>query len=145
MFTQKTAFWFGIGGALTGILSTVAVLVFFVWPVSKAAAIGGIVFTMVICLILYRLMIAPIMRSSRLNKMGIPARARVLDVEDTGITINKNPQVKLLLEIKDQQGRVYQTHCRTLVSRLHPGMYLPGMEVHVKVDPANEKNVMIFN
>ena len=81
--------------------------------------------------------------AGRLAKTGLPGKAVIKEVHDTGITINNNPQVKLVLEVKNNLGLVYTATTRTLVSRLNPGMYQPGMTVPVKIDPENENNVVI--
>ena len=49
------------------------------------------------------------------------------------------------LEIKNISGRIYNTECRTLVSRINPNVYTPGMMIPVKIDPQNELNVIIDN
>src|SRR5687767_2660724 len=72
-----------------------------------------------------------------------PGKARILEVRDTGVTINNNPQAKLILEVRNNLGQVYNTECRVLVSRLNPGMFSAGMEIPVKIDPKNEKNVVV--
>jgi citrate lyase gamma subunit len=80
---------------------------------------------------------------ARLQKTGLPGMARILEVKDTGVTINNNPQVKIMLEVKNSYGQKYNTQCRVLVSRINPNMFMPGMEVAVLIDPKNEQNVVI--
>ena len=48
-----------------------------------------------------------------------------------------------MLEVKNSFGQKYNAQCRVMVSRLNPGMFMPGMEVAVKIDPKNEQNVVI--
>lgn len=91
----------------------------------------------------YRLFFKSIFNTARLQKTGISSTARILEVKDTGITINNNPQVKLVLEVKNSFGQKYTTQSRVLVSRINPGAYRPGMEVPVKIDPKNEQNVVL--
>jgi hypothetical protein len=81
--------------------------------------------------------------AARLQKTGLPGKATILEVKDTGVTINNNPQVKLILEVKNSFGQKYTTQCRLLVSRINPNAFMPGMEVPVKIDPKNEQNVVI--
>lgn len=80
-----------------------------------------------------------------MQKIGIPGKATILEVRDTGITINENPQVKLKLEIQPKYGKKFTTETRALVSRINPGAFRAGMEVLVKIDPKNEQNVVIDN
>jgi len=91
----------------------------------------------------YKLLFAPILNASRLQKTGLPGKAIITAVADTGVTINNNPQVKLTLDVKNSFGQRYTTTCRTLVSRINPFVFQPGMEVPVKIDPKNEMNVII--
>src|SRR5690606_13628390 len=88
----------------------------------------------------YRLFFKPMINAARLQKTGLPGTARIIEVRDTGVTINNNPQVKLTLEVKNQLGHRYNTTCRVLVSRINPNAHAPGMEVPVKIDPKDEKN-----
>lgn len=111
----------------TGIFITTGILLF----------IAGFI------LLFYKIFFAPMLNASRLNKVGLPGKAKVLEVRDTGVTINNNPQVKLILEVKNNFGQTYTTQCRVLVSRINPWAYTPGMELPVKIDPKNEKNVVI--
>ncbi|MBK6938477.1 MAG: hypothetical protein IPH18_17715 [Chitinophagaceae bacterium] len=80
--------------------------------------------------------------ASRLQKNGLPGTATILEVKDTGVTINNSPQVKLILEVKNSLGQKYTTQCRVLVSRINPNAYMPGMVMAVKIDPKNEMNVI---
>ena len=94
----------------------------------------------------YRLFFKPLINANRLQKTGLPGTARILEVKDTGMTINNNPMVKLIVEVKTSFGQKYTTECRVLVSRINPNAYSPGMELPVKIDPKNEMNVVIdFN
>src|SRR6185503_7347917 len=91
----------------------------------------------------YRIFFKPMINAARLQKTGLPGKARVVEVRDTGVTINNNPQVKLMLEVKNSFGQKYNAQCRVLVSRINPNMFMPGMEVPVLIDPKNEQNVVI--
>lgn len=93
--------------------------------------------------LLYRLVFKPMINTRRLQTTGLSGKARILEVRDTGVTINNNPQVKLVLEVRNNFGQTYTTQCRVLVSRINPAGYRPGMEVPVKIDPKNEKNVVL--
>ena len=62
---------------------------------------------------------------------------------DTGVTINNSPQVKLVLEVKNSGGQKYTTTIRTLVSRLQPNLFQPGMTIPVLIDPKNENKLVI--
>ena len=135
--------WIGIAGGIIGI--TVAIIsVLMVGGQSGiyiAAGIlcmgGGMVF------LFYKLFFGPMMLASRLQKEGIPGKALIKEVRDTGVTINNSPQVKLILEVKSSLGQVYTTTIRTLVSRLQPQLFQPGMTVPILIDPKDENKVII--
>ncbi len=135
--------WIGIiGGAIGVIVAIVAVVSTsgssgMGITIGVLALIGGMVF------LFYRLFFKGLINTARLQKVGLPGTAKILEVRDTGVTINNNPQVKLTMEVKNSLGQKYNTECRVLVSRINPGMFQPGMEVPVKIDPKNDQNVVI--
>jgi hypothetical protein len=95
-------------------------------------------------LLFYKFLWGPRFNIRRLQKTGIPGKAKILEVHDTNIAVNNNPQLKIVMEIKNNLGQVYTTACKTIVSRrLQPGYFQPGREVTIKIDPKNEKNVII--
>ncbi len=140
---MNAGMWIGIiGGAIGVIVAIVAVLATTgsagtYITVGVLALIGGM------CFLFYRLFFKGLINTSRLQKVGLPGTAKILEVRDTGVTINNNPQVKLTMEVKNNLGQKYTTTCRVLVSRINPGMFQPGMEVPVKIDPKNDQNVVI--
>jgi hypothetical protein len=142
MLKMNTATWIGIGAGIGGLLIGL-------YAAFTAGGIGNImgpVFVVVfggMFFLFWKLFFGPMVNTSRLQKTGIPGKAIVLEVKDTGVTINNNPQVKLLLEIKNSFGQKYNASCRVLVSRINPLAYKPGMEIPVKIDPKNEQNVVV--
>jgi hypothetical protein len=92
---------------------------------------------------LYKFLWQPRFNVRYLQKSGIPGKAKILEVHETNIAINNNPQLKLIIELKNSAGDLYKTTCKTIVSRAQPIHFQPGKEVSVKIDPKNEKNIMI--
>lgn len=136
--------WIGIGGGIAGLLIGVMSVLMtstdstgFYIAGGMLLVFGGMFF------LFYKLFFGPMINNARLQKTGIPGKATITEVRDTGVTINNNPQVKLTLEVKNSLGQRYITTCKTLVSRINPFVFQPGMEVPVKIDPKNEKNVVI--
>lgn len=135
--------WIGLIGGLIGI--TVAI-----GSVLATGGSSGIYMAAGIVLVFggmfylfYRLFFAPMILASRLQKTGIPGKAIIKEVHDTGVTVNNSPQIKLILEIKNSYGQVYTVTVRTLISRLQPQMYQAGMTVPILIDPKNENIVVI--
>ena len=91
----------------------------------------------------YRLFFAPMILANRLRKTGIAGKAVIREVHDTGVTINNNPQIKLVLDVKNSFGQVYTATIRTLISRLQPQMYQAGMTIAVLIDPKDENKIVV--
>jgi hypothetical protein len=79
----------------------------------------------------------------RLMNSGIPGKAKILEVHETNVAVNNNPQVRLVLELKNNNGELYIADCKTIVSKFKSNYFQPGKEVNVKIDPSNEKNVIV--
>jgi len=135
--------WIGLAGGLIGIIVAIGA-VLATGGSSGIYIAGGIVVVFGgMMFLFYKLFFGPMINASRLMKTGLPGKATITEVHDTGVTINNNPQVKLVLDVKNQFGQTYSTTIRTLVSRIQPNLYQPGMVVPVKIDPKDEKNVII--
>lgn len=140
---SKIGIWIGIIAGLGGFAAGLAAVILTtgkdaIWITAIMLSFFGGMFYL-----FYRIFFKPMLNARRLMRIGLPGKAKVLEVRDTGVTINNSPQVKLIIELKNTFGQKYTTDTRVLVSRLNPWLYTPGMEVPVKIDPANEKNVVI--
>lgn len=87
----------------------------------------------------------------RLRAEGIPGRARLLAVQDTGMTLGgsalgaaqENPVAHLHLEVSVSGRPPYQATVTQMVPRLAVARLIPGSELPVKVDPLNPINVLV--
>ena len=70
-----------------------------------------------------------------LRRSGLAATAKVLAVDDTGITINKNPVARIKLEVYPPSGTPFEAVAEELISRLEVGSISPGVEVTVRYNP----------
>jgi hypothetical protein len=140
---MNAGIWIGIAGGLIGLIVGIGGALASGDP-SGVYIAGGIVLLFGgMFFLFYKLFFGPMILASRLRKTGLPGKALIKEVHDTGVTINNSPQVKLLLEVKSSLGQVYNTTVRTLVSRLQPNLYQAGMTVPVLIDPKNDNNVII--
>lgn len=135
--------WIGIAGGVIGILVAIVSVLITGGPEGIYIAAGILVMGVGMFYLFYKLLFAPVILANRLQKTGIQGKAFIKEVRDTGVTVNNSPQVKLVLEIKNASGKTYSTTIRTLVSRLQPGMFQPGMEIPVLIDSKNENIVVI--
>jgi len=140
---MNAGMWIGIIGGLIGLIVGIGAVVATAGQSGIYIGMGMLVLFGGMFYLFYRIFFKPMINAARLQKTGLPGKATILEVKDTGVTINNNPQVKLILEVKNSFGQKYTTQCRLLVSRINPNAFMPGMEVQVKIDPKNEQNVVI--
>lgn len=74
---------------------------------------------------------------------GTEARARIMDVEDTGRRYNTNPVVRIGLMVTDDKGGEYRAEVTMPVSPVNMERYRPGRVVKVKYDPKRPEDVAI--
>lgn len=88
----------------------------------------------------------------RLRAQGLPGRARLLAVHDTGMTLGgsalgaagqENPVAQLHLEVSVGGRPPYQATVTQMVPRLAVARLVPGSELPVKVDPLDPTNVLV--
>jgi hypothetical protein len=79
----------------------------------------------------------------RIRRVGQAAEARVIAIEDTGITLNDDPIVAFHLEVRPAAGAAYEVRTRGRVGRLDVPRVQPGAIVPVSVDPADPQKVAI--
>lgn len=91
---------------------------------------------------LYR-MFKGLSQNSGLVKTGIPAPAVILNVEDTGVTMNNSMQARLTLQVTPADRPPFQAVATTFVNRFQVGMLVPGASVQVKYDPSDITKVAV--
>jgi hypothetical protein len=82
-------------------------------------------------------------QNSGLVKTGIPAPAVILDVQDTGVSMNNSMQARLTLQVTPAGRPPFQAVATTFVNRFQVGMLVPGAPVNVKYDPNDITKVAI--
>ncbi|MCC6643160.1 hypothetical protein IT411_00240 [Candidatus Peregrinibacteria bacterium] len=102
--------------------------------------IGMILFFVVVFGLAFRPLIANAMNSGKiknhLKMVGVKGTARVLSVQDTGITVNNSPFAKITMEIKPGVTAEFST----TIGRLN--IPRPGDMIEVVYDPSNPKVAM---
>ena len=130
----------GIAGALVGFAAgaTAAII---------AAPIPGLLFTLFFVVVfgsVFWYAFRPQAKARKLMETGLPAQAKILEVRDTGVTINEiNPMIKLFLEVQPQEGEPYQAETRLLINRTQIPQFQPGMTIPVMIDPEDREQVAV--
>lgn len=117
---------------MTGLIITAVSLIF-------TFAILGFVGYMV-----YVKLIKPSQNAKRILQTGMPGKAKVLLLAETGVTINNAPQVLLTLEVTpDSTRRPYQVQTKQVISIVHIPQFQPGAKLLVRIDPNDPNQVAI--
>ena len=82
--------------------------------------------------------------TKRLQENGEAASARILEIWDTGITVNDDPVIGLKVEVTRGDGSDYTaTIPKSLVSRVDIPRFQPGATVPVRIDPQDPASVAL--
>lgn len=126
----------GLLGGLAGVI--VAII---------ASPIFGTVFVVIFVAVFYfafRAALGPVARREALQKSGVQAEATILEVTDTGWTVNEiYPVIKLRLEVRPPNGQPFQTEIKEMINRLDIPQFQPGSVVPVMYDPKDPDNVSV--
>jgi hypothetical protein len=78
-----------------------------------------------------------------LQETGEPAEAEIIKIWDTGMTVNDDPVVGFLLEVRPAGKPGYQAETKLRISRLAISRFQPGAVVPVRIDPRHPKHVAL--
>lgn len=79
----------------------------------------------------------------QIRAVGVPAQATVVQIWDTGVTVNNDPVVGFLLEVKPENQAAFQAKTKALVSRLAVPRVQPGARLRVFYDPKDTTRVAV--
>ncbi len=128
-----------IGGGIGILVALIAVIGTKQWfPLIIIIVVIGIVGT-----VFWRVLFRPMMITNRLSKTGINTTAKIMEVSDTGVTVNNAPQIKMLLEVYPPNGQPYLVETKQLISRLQTSMFQPGGVIPVLIDPEDKDLVSL--
>lgn len=91
--------------------------------------------------ILFRFIMKKVGPDQAVLKQGIPAQARILSVQQTGVMVNDQPQVAFQLEIHPPVGTPYQASLKAVIPLVHIPQYQPGASVPVKIHPSDRNRI----
>jgi hypothetical protein len=79
----------------------------------------------------------------RIRAVGVAAPATVVQIWDTGVTVNDDPVVGFLLDVKPEGQAPFQAKTKALVSRLAVPRVQPGAQLKVMFDPKDTTRVAL--
>jgi hypothetical protein len=74
---------------------------------------------------------------------GIPAKAKIVSVQQTGVMVNYQPQVAFQLEVTPPNGVPYQAQTKAVIPMVNIPQFQPGVEVPVKIHPTDPSKVVM--
>ena len=80
-------------------------------------------------------------KRQKLMKEGKSAKGEILKVEDTNVTFNKNPKVRLYIRVKPENEDEFNAIIETVVSRVD--IPRKGDTVKVWYDPNNKDDIIV--
>jgi len=80
---------------------------------------------------------------NRLMQAGVPAQAKILQIWQTGMMINNNPQVGMLLEVHREGQEPYQAQMTQVVPMIRLASIQPGNVLEVRVDPEDPAKMIL--
>jgi hypothetical protein len=78
-----------------------------------------------------------------LLRNGERAVAEILNISDTGVTVNDNPRVALRLLVQPKSRTGFEATTKLLVSRLSLAIFQPGAKIQVRFDPNDLQKVAV--
>lgn len=94
--------------------------------------------------LVFKFTLGPEVESRRILEQGEPAEATILEVKETGWTINNIYYVvKFVLEVRPKNLPSYKTEAQGMISRLTMSQFQVGAVVPVKYDSREPKKVAL--
>lgn len=81
-------------------------------------------------------------QEDKLRESGLPAKALIIELHDTGNRYNDNPEIRLVLQIEMESKKSYKTEYKSFFSVIYLPQLQPGKVIAVKVDPNDPQNIV---
>ena len=82
-------------------------------------------------------------KRKQLLQTGVQANAQIVEIWDTGVTVNNQPQIGMKLRVTPQTGMPYDVETKVIISRLQTAYYQPGASCVVRYDPNDQSSVAV--
>jgi hypothetical protein len=136
---QKIVYYIGIiVGTLGGLLGMAVAI--------AAAPLYGSIFSLFFILVFGFVFGGMFLRSRRTKQLlqnGRRASGKIIEMWDTAVTINNQPQIGMVIEVFPDTGSPFKTEVKQVISRLQTAYYQVGVYCVVRYDPNNKKTVAI--
>ena len=107
----------------------------------------ALLLSVTVLLIFLQKTVLPLMQKAKQNKRlmeeGIPAKAIILNMQQTGLYVNNLPQIKLLMQVHPQTGRNFITEAKEVLSFVDLSQMHIGSTLKIKYNPSNVKEVIV--
>lgn len=113
-------------------------------PSKKGCLFAGAMIAIALGMVWY-FFIGPQIHHDRLVKHGVQAPGRLLDVEETGTTINDSPELELTIEFQLKDGRLDTSVCTFTPSLRSIHLYQPGTSVTAAYDAEDPDEITIVS
>jgi hypothetical protein len=80
------------------------------------------------------------MKAEALRSTGKPGEATIMQLQDTGVRVNENPRLSLLLEVRIPGYSPYQVRKTLTVPQIRLSKFQEGAIVEVLADPSQPTN-----
>lgn len=80
----------------------------------------------------------------RLMREGVEAEAVLLNMEQTGLYVNNQPQIKMQVQVQPMTGRNFVSEVREVLTLIDLSQLRIGSTLKVKYNPTNTKEVMVL-
>ncbi|MBN1120011.1 MAG: hypothetical protein JXJ17_02945 [Anaerolineae bacterium] len=94
----------------------------------------------VLAIVLIKRAVGP---NKKVLKEGVDGEATILEVGQTGMMVNNQPQAALKLEVRVPGWEPYQTVIKMVIPIVNIPQFQPGAVMPVKVDPNNKAKVVL--
>ena len=108
-------------------------------------AVLSLAITVGVTLLVIRFIRKTVGQDRAIVENGIPARAKILSVQQTGVMLNNQPQVAFQLEVHPPSGVPYQAQTKAVVALVNIPQIQPGAEVSVKIHPTDQTRIAIVS
>ncbi len=137
MIIPWAGLWYILGGLFAMQVGVSVYRMFKEKDLSQAVFLGGWVLAAVMIVAMWGPQYLQDREEQRLMSEGIPTRAILTRVEDTGNRYNNTPELRVTLNVQPENGAPYEV---TVTEVAYP-LWQLGTEVIVYVDPTNAQNV----